>query len=83
MAKLDDAHMLVHINWDTEPTDGAKALIQLEVNKTLEKAFNTSSWFKEIIRAEVHKALDEERIELGKAMYRGSQLRRTMADEVG
>ncbi len=63
----------VHITWDTEPTEEAKNFIRVEVLKALQTTFQESSWFSELVRTEVHKAIDEERIELGKAMYKGSQ----------
>jgi hypothetical protein len=57
MARMEDMH--VRITWDTEPTDGAKALIQLEVRKVLQETFQESSWLTELVRAEVRKALSE------------------------
>ncbi len=62
-----------HITWDSEPTEEAKNFVRLEVLKALQTTFQEGSWFSELVRTEVHKAMDEERIELGKAMYKGSQ----------
>src|SRR6266568_3222153 len=73
MAQLGDATMKVHITWDSEPTEEAKNFVRIEVLKVLQTTFQEDSWFSELVRTEVHKALEEERIELGKAMYKGSQ----------
>lgn len=56
MAKLEQ-NMHVHISWDTEPTDGAKALIQLEVRNALQETFQEQSWFRELVQAEVQREL--------------------------
>ncbi len=53
-------HMHAHITWDSEPTEGAKNLIRVEVLKVLKETFQESSWFKELVRAEVRQALQDE-----------------------
>ncbi len=57
-----------HITWDSEPTEEAKNFIRVEVLKVLQETFQESSWLTEFVRAEVHKALDQDRRELAQAM---------------
>ncbi len=53
-------HMHAHITWDSEPTEEAKNFIRVEVLKALQETFQESSWFKELVRAEVRQALQDE-----------------------
>lgn len=47
----------VHITWDTEPTEKAKDFIRIEVYKALQETFQTGSWLKEVVQAEVQAEL--------------------------
>jgi hypothetical protein len=59
MANLGDMH--INITWDSEPTEGAKNLIRVEVLKVLRENFHgDASWFTELVRAEVRQALQDE-----------------------
>jgi hypothetical protein len=58
MATVTDLH--AHITWDSEPTEEAKNFVRLEVLKALQTTFQEGSWFKELVRAEVRQALQDE-----------------------
>ncbi len=58
----------VHITWDTEPTEQAKAFVQAEVLRVLKETFEERSWFAELVRGEVRLLLDQDRRELAQAM---------------
>lgn len=47
----------VHITWDTEPTEKAKDFIRTELYKALQETFQESSWFREVVQAEVQAEL--------------------------
>jgi hypothetical protein len=64
MAQLGEASTKVHITWDSEPTDEAKAFIRKEVLVALKEAFEESSWFAELVGQYVHTALERDRKEL-------------------
>ena len=49
----------VHVTWDIEPTEKAKDFVRSEVYKVLAETFQESSWLSELVKAEVHKALQE------------------------
>ena len=70
----------VNITWDTEPTEAAKDFVRIEVLKTLKETFQDASWFQEFVRREVHKALDAEARQLGRAMQRGSPHRKEQVE---
>lgn len=57
MAELGKAH--IHITWDTEPTDEAKAFIRGEVISALKELIGESSWFKELVQEEVKRVVPE------------------------
>ena len=68
MAQLGDASIKVHITWDSEPTEEAKAFIRLEVLKALKETFEEHSWFTELVEQPLRAALERERKELAIAM---------------
>jgi hypothetical protein len=57
MVSLGSTELHVHVTWDTEPTEEAKAFIRKAVLEALREAVTDTSWLKEIVQAEVHKAL--------------------------
>lgn len=75
MASLGDASIKVHITWDSEPTDEAKAFIRKEVLLALKEAFEESSWFAELVGQHVQVALERDRKELAIAMGMKTQKR--------
>ena len=46
----------VHITWDTEPTEEAKAFIKKAVLEALTEMVTDTAWVMELVRAEVYKA---------------------------
>jgi len=76
MADLGNTH--IHITWDTEPTEDAKAFIRDEVIAALKELIGEGSWFKELVQDEVKRAVsDSELLGLPKAVrilngYRGA-----------
>ncbi len=51
------AELHAHITWDSEPTEEAKNFIRTEVLKVLQGTFQDETWFSELVRIEVQKAL--------------------------
>jgi hypothetical protein len=59
MATVTELH--AHITWDSEPTEEAKNFVRVEVLKVLRENFHeNTSWFIELVRAEVRQALQDE-----------------------
>jgi hypothetical protein len=60
MAQLGDHKMHIHVTWDTEPTEKAKAVIKQAVIEALSELVTDTAWLHEIVKVEVRKALQAE-----------------------
>jgi hypothetical protein len=57
VAQLGSTDLHVHVTWDTEPTDKAKAFVKQAVIEALSEIVTDTAWLKEIVQAEVRKAM--------------------------
>ena len=59
MAQLS-TELHLHITWDTEPSEKAKAFVKQAVIEALASIVTDTAWLHELVQAEVRKALAAE-----------------------